>query len=93
MQGILNNRQYDPLIIVANIIGSLCALGLCTIYHKRMLDRRRRAKGYGVVPQDGEDIEMGAQEIGIVDGEGDQSAHENGRMSPDQGGASGDGQK
>lgn len=69
MQGLVTNRAYDPLFIAANIIGSLCALGLCTIYHKRMLDRRREAKGYGVVPQGGEDLEMGTQETGVTEGD------------------------
>ena len=31
-----------------------------------MLDRRRRAKGYGVVQQDDEDLELGEQETGVV---------------------------
>lgn len=69
MQGLVTKRAYDPLYIAANIVGSLCAVGLCTMYHKRMLDRRRRAKGYGVVPQEGDDLEMGAQEAGVTDGE------------------------
>lgn len=56
-----NGREFDPIDIGANILGSLTALGLCNIYHKRMLDRRRKKKGYGVVPQegDGDDIELG----------------------------------
>ena len=69
VQGLVTNRAYDPLYIAANILGSLCALGLCAIYHKRMLDRRRRAKGYGLVPQEGEDLEMGAQETGVTEGD------------------------
>lgn len=32
-----------------------------------MLDRRRRAKGYGAVPQEGDDIEMGPQETGVTE--------------------------
>lgn len=62
LQSILpNGRDFDPIDIGANLLGSLTALGLCNLYHKRMLDRRRRKKGYGVVPQDGEgeDIELG----------------------------------
>ncbi|KAL8833404.1 MAG: hypothetical protein Q9170_004285 [Blastenia crenularia] len=66
------SRDFDPINIAANVLGSLSALGLCTIYHKRMLDRRRRRKGYGAVPQDdeGEDLEMGPserQDTGVVD--------------------------
>ena len=62
MQSVLpNGRVFDPVDIGANLLGSLAALGLCNLYHKRMLDRRRRKKGYGAVPQDGEgeDIELG----------------------------------
>ena len=71
LQGLLpNDRKFDPLDIAANLVGSLSALGLCTLYHKRMLDRRRAKKGYGVVPQEGEegDLELGErQEEGIVE--------------------------
>ncbi|KAL8960637.1 MAG: hypothetical protein Q9193_002693 [Seirophora villosa] len=95
LQLILPNSRYpDPVNIAANIFGSLVALALCSIYHKRMLDRRRRRKGYGVVPQDGEaeDLEMGPsarQETGVVDaGEdwddahGGSSADGEGRLTP-----------
>lgn len=56
-----NGRVFDPVDIGANLLGSLAGLGLCNLYHKRMLDRRRKKKGYGAVPQDGEgeDIELG----------------------------------
>ena len=68
--------MFDPLDIVANMVGSLLALGICSWYHKRMLDRRRKRKGYGAVPQEGVDLELGegggsGQEIGIVEDEGD----------------------
>lgn len=76
MQGLLpNDRQFDPIDIAANIVGSLSGLGLSTLYHNRMLDRRRRKKGYGVVPQDGggEDLELeegrGGQESGVTEGD------------------------
>ncbi|KAL8718193.1 MAG: hypothetical protein Q9225_004638 [Loekoesia sp. 1 TL-2023] len=87
-------RNFDPVNIAANVLGSLSALALCTVYHKRMLDRRRRKKGYGVVPQDGDgqDLEMGPserQETGVVDaGEdwddvhGGSSADGEGRLTP-----------
>ncbi|KAL8745062.1 MAG: hypothetical protein Q9190_002774 [Brigantiaea leucoxantha] len=88
-----NGRIFDPLDIAANIFGSLLALGLCTMYHKRMLDRRRRRKGYGVVQQEeaGEDLELGAsepQEQGVVDAEawdelqGESSAEGEERITP-----------
>jgi hypothetical protein len=74
LQGLLLiDRKFDPLDIAANLVGSLSALGLCTLYHKRMLDRRRAKKGYGVLPQEG-DVELSAggssrQENGIVEGQ------------------------
>ncbi len=54
------------------MVGSLIALALCSWYHKRMLERKRKAKQYQVVPGDEEhDLELGegvgAQESGIVD--------------------------
>jgi VanZ family protein len=73
-----NGREFDLYDIVANIAGSLAGLGLSTWYHKRMLDRKRQARAYHVVPNgdiDGEhdhDVELGegmglgAQEEGIV---------------------------
>ncbi len=80
LQSILpNGRSLDPVVIGANVLGSIAALGICTLYHKRMLDRRRRKKGYGIIPQDGEaeDIELGdgvAREVQSGDGiEGDEA--------------------
>lgn len=77
LQAILpNGRIFDALDIAANIIGSVSAIGLCTLYHKRMLERKRKRKleGYGIVGGgDGtEDLELGEgggaeQEIGVVD--------------------------
>ena len=32
--------------ILANFVGVLAAIGMCTWYHKRMLQRRRKARGY-----------------------------------------------
>ncbi|ROW07217.1 hypothetical protein VMCG_03884 [Cytospora schulzeri] len=77
LQGFLpNGRDFDFYDIVANVVGSLAGLGLCSWYHKRMLERKRMQKTYTAVP-DGEfdeegDIELGegvvgAQESGIVD--------------------------
>ena len=72
LQGLLpNGRIFDPLDIVANIAGSLAALGICSWYHKRMLDRKRQRK-YTAVPGD-EDLELGEgassrQESGVTDG-------------------------
>ncbi|KAF3763657.1 hypothetical protein M406DRAFT_262425 [Cryphonectria parasitica EP155] len=80
LQGFLpNGRDFDFYDIVANVVGSLAALGLCSWYHKRMLERKRMRKTYTAVPggevgEDGEmDIELGegvvgAQESGITEG-------------------------
>ena len=92
-----NGRQFDPVDIAANVVGSLLALGLCTIYHKRMLDRKRRARGYGVVTQDGEegDLELGAQESGVTTEDiGEGSTDGDGRLTPSSGADDGgDGKK
>ncbi|KUI72081.1 hypothetical protein VM1G_07679 [Cytospora mali] len=76
LQGFLpNGRDFDFYDIVANVVGSLAGLGLCSWYHKRMLERKRMQKTYTAVPGgefDEGDIELGegvvgAQESGIVD--------------------------
>lgn len=97
-----NGRIFDPLDIGANLIGSLTAVGMCTLYHKRMLDRRRRKKGYGVVPQQeaggGDDLELGessgssGQENGVVEEAWDEMGGEGstegeGRLTPSSTGA------
>ena len=106
VQGLLlNDRIFDPLDIAANLIGSLIAVGLCTLYHKRMLDRRRRKKGYGVVTQQdaegGEDLELGegggssGQENGVVEEAWDEMGGEvstegEGRLTPSSAGVADD---
>ncbi|KAG4421394.1 hypothetical protein IFR04_005453 [Cadophora malorum] len=74
LQGFLpNGREFDFYDIVANVVGSLGALGLSSWYHMRMLERKRLAKHYQVVPGE-EDLELGegvgAQESGEVRGDG-----------------------
>ncbi|KAI9804132.1 MAG: hypothetical protein M1825_001534 [Sarcosagium campestre] len=68
-----NGRKFDPYDIAANFLGSLSALGLCSWYHKRMLERKRAAKHYQVVPgsdDNDHDVELGegisAQESGVT---------------------------
>ncbi|GAO18608.1 uncharacterized protein UV8b_05434 [Ustilaginoidea virens] len=63
-----NDRDFDLYDIVANVVGSLAGVGLCSWYHKRMLDRKRQRKTYNAVPgDDAEDLELGdGQEIGIT---------------------------
>ncbi|KAJ0163498.1 Uncharacterized protein CTA2_2893 [Colletotrichum tanaceti] len=73
LQGFLpNGREFDFYDIVANIVGSLAGLGLCSWYHKRMLERRRRTKAYQAVPgEDDEDVELGeGHETGVVESSG-----------------------
>ncbi|KAI9822492.1 MAG: hypothetical protein M1827_000211 [Pycnora praestabilis] len=75
VQGFIpNDRVFDPYDILANVVGSLAAIGLCSLYHKRMLERKRQAKQYHVVPSDeldGEDVELGEgagpQESAVAD--------------------------
>lgn len=61
-QGLLpNDREFDPWDVLANVLGSLCALGLASAYHRRSMERRRRAK-YSALSGDGiddEDVELG----------------------------------
>ena len=55
-----NGRVFDPYDILSNIVGSLAALALCSWYHRRMLERKRQAKHYHVVPSDEDvDVELG----------------------------------
>ncbi|KAB8293017.1 hypothetical protein EYC80_007379 [Monilinia laxa] len=73
LQGFLpNGRTFDFYDIVANIVGSVAGLALCSWYHLRMLERKRLAKAYHVVPGDeDQDLELGegvgAQESGVTD--------------------------
>ena len=72
-----NDREFDPYDILANVVGSALALALCSWYHRRMLERKRKNKHYDIVPGDeldeeaeGErDLELGTvrdQETGVV---------------------------
>ncbi|KAF2869190.1 VanZ like family protein [Massariosphaeria phaeospora] len=67
------DRAFDYQDIVANLLGSGLGLGLCNWYHKRMLERKRAARGYGAVAgdePDDMDVELGegigGQESGVV---------------------------
>ncbi|KAK6376345.1 hypothetical protein LTS17_006940 [Exophiala oligosperma] len=71
-QGLLpNDREFDGWDVLANVIGSLAALGLCSAYHRRSAERRRKAK-YSALASDGlegEDLELaegsgGGDELG-----------------------------
>jgi len=76
-QGLLpNDREFDPWDVLANVIGSLVALGLASAYHRRAAERRRRAKFSALTGDgmEGEDLELGegvgltedGQETGVV---------------------------
>ncbi|KAJ4365719.1 hypothetical protein N0V83_008339 [Neocucurbitaria cava] len=65
------HRDFDYYDIVANVSGSLLALAICNWYHKRMLERKRAARGYAAVAgEEDRDIELGeslgGQESGVV---------------------------
>lgn len=73
MQSLIpNGRSFDPLDILANVVGSLGSIGLCTWYHKRMLERRRKARFGALVGNTEEDVELGLangtseQETGVT---------------------------
>ncbi|KAI1456048.1 hypothetical protein F4805DRAFT_249279 [Annulohypoxylon moriforme] len=80
LQGFLpNGREFDPYDIVANVVGSIAALGLCSWYHLRMLERKRQRRQYNAVPgEDVEDLELGegvgAQEEGVMSAAGTERA-------------------
>lgn len=82
-----NGRDFDPYDILANVVGSTCALLICSWYHKRMLERRRKNKHYDIVPgEDGEgdperDVELG-EGVGLGNQEtGSVPAEANGQAS------------
>ena len=64
-----NGREFDPLDVVANAAGSLLAVAACLWYHKRMLERKRRAKSLNL-STGLDDVELGegipGQESGVV---------------------------
>ena len=71
LQGFIpNGRNFDLNDIIANIVGSLAGLALCSWYHQRMLERKRQRR-YSAVPGDEPgDLELGEgagrQEEGIL---------------------------
>ncbi|KAF2225236.1 hypothetical protein BDZ85DRAFT_182768, partial [Elsinoe ampelina] len=76
-QGLLpNGREFDPYDIAANVVGSGGALLICSWYHKRMLERRRAAKTYNLVPGEDQEVEVELgervgreeQETGVIGG-------------------------
>lgn len=74
VQGFLpNDRLFDPFDIVANVVGSLGAVGLCGWYHRRMLDRRRKSR-FGMSEGGNDDVELGVGVGGHEDGLGPQES-------------------
>lgn len=65
------HREFDYYDILANVLGSVSAIVLCNWYHKRMLERKRAARGYGAVAGDDHELDIelgegiGAQETGV----------------------------
>lgn len=59
VQGFLpNERSFDPFDVVANVVGSLGAVGLCSWYHRRMLERRRKNR-FSTMEGGADDVELG----------------------------------
>ncbi|KAF9891141.1 hypothetical protein FE257_005077 [Aspergillus nanangensis] len=60
LQGLLpNGRDFDPFDLLANLVGSLGAVGLCSWYHRRMLERRRKARFGALGDGADDDVELG----------------------------------
>ncbi|KAL1991403.1 hypothetical protein VTN49DRAFT_5395 [Thermomyces lanuginosus] len=63
-----NGRSFDVFDVIANLIGSLGGIGLCGWYHRRMLERRRKAR-LGALAEDSaaqqDDIELGLNQNGM----------------------------
>lgn len=68
-----NGRDFDPYDILANVVGSAIALALCSWYHRRMLERKRKNKHYDIVPGDELD-ELDDRDVEL--GEGVETTHE-----------------
>lgn len=65
-----NGRVFDVLDIAANVIGSLAGLGLCSWYHKRMLERKRQRKYTAVPGEEGDDDETHPADVELGEGIG-----------------------
>jgi VanZ family protein len=86
MQGLLpNGRPFDPFDVLANAVGSLGAVGLCSWYHRRMLERRRKARFGALADGRGEDdVELGVGTGGEAVPDRGTSGQETGVMSLEQ---------
>ncbi|RPA77969.1 hypothetical protein BJ508DRAFT_309698 [Ascobolus immersus RN42] len=73
VQGLLPYRAFDAFDILANLIGGGLALLLNQWYHKRMLERKRHARGrYTAVADTDAGAEPGDLESGTVEFEGEE---------------------
>jgi hypothetical protein len=61
VQGLLpNDRDWDGFDVLANVLGSLLAVGVASWFHRRAAERRRLAKYEALATGEGEeDIELG----------------------------------
>ncbi|KAF2859608.1 hypothetical protein K470DRAFT_300238 [Piedraia hortae CBS 480.64] len=60
LQGLLpNDRNFDVFDILANAVGSGLALALCSWYHTRMIERKRKNRHYDIVSGEEPDMELG----------------------------------
>lgn len=84
VQGFLpNGRDFDPFDIVANVVGSVGAIGLCGWYHRRMMERRRQSR-YGLMNDGTEDVELGGVDGNSHRGSDVMGPQESGVMSLEQ---------
>lgn len=75
VQGLLpNDRPFDLFDLLANVVGSLGAVGLCGWYHRRMLERRRKARYGSLSENSAHDVELG------------EGGHEGGGLGPQESG-------
>lgn len=84
VQGFLpNGRDFDPFDIVANVVGSVGAVGICSWYHRRMMERRRQSR-YGLMEDGTEDVELGGVDGNSRRGSEVMGPQESGVMSLEQ---------
>lgn len=86
LQGLLpNGRAFDPFDVLANIVGSLGAIGLCSWYHRRMLERRRKARFGALASAAAAGAGDDDVELGLASGPGG-GAHDGSGIGPQESG-------
>lgn len=78
-----NGRDFDIYDIVANVVGSVGAVGLCGWYHRRMMERRRQSR-YGLMEDGTQDVELGGVAGGSHRGSDTMGPQESGVMTLEQ---------